>query len=293
VALLSQAGILQVSSAERDLMEKLRKLSSDSGSHSPSLATMQQELPELSVEIDACFLSNPLATELFWSYFNSDVLDDRQFITQMLEAYPSQNRVVAEQIAPTIGVDPGRLFLTNGATEAIQAIIHNYSSHIHVNLPTFSPYYEFAKPGQQVTTFQLEPGEDFALDPARYVQSVLQSRADTAVLISPNNPDGYLIPDEDLRWILSRLSGLKTMIVDESFLHFADRPYKGELPSMVDLTDQFDNVTVVKSMSKDFGIAGIRAGYAVMSPARVKTELQSTSSRYLPVHCSFPVTRMC
>ena len=63
----------------------------------------------------------------------------------------------------------------------------------------------------------------FALDPGQYVQSVLRSGADTAVLISPNNPDGYLIPDDDLGWILSRLSGLRTIIVDESFIHFADR----------------------------------------------------------------------
>ena len=273
--MLNELGVIRISTQERALMENLDRLSLNSGSHSPSLATMQQALPEIHIDIDACFLSNPLATELFWTYFNTDVLNDQQLFKRMLEAYPSQNRVIAEQLSSTIGVEPGRVFIANGATEAIQAVIHNFSSHIHINIPTFSPYYEFAGPDHRITRFRVDSGNDFVLDPGRYVHSVLGSGADTAVLISPNNPDGYLIPDADLKWILARLSGLRTIIVDESFIHFADRAVPGPggsgngLPTLVGLTEQFDNVTVIKSMSKDFGIAGIRAGYAIMKKSRV------------------------
>jgi histidinol-phosphate/aromatic aminotransferase/cobyric acid decarboxylase-like protein len=231
---------------------------------------LQQAIPEIDVEIDACYLSNPLATDLFWTHFNADVLADPQLFKRMLEAYPSQNRRIAERLSPAIGVDANRLFIANGATEAIQAVIHNYSSHIHINTPTFSPYYEFAGPDSQVTEFQLDPADNFKVDPEEYVQSVLRSGADTAVLISPNNPDGYVMPDDDLEWILLKLMDLRTIIVDESFIHFSDRPTPhGELPTLTGITEQFDNVTVVKSMSKDFGIAGLRAGYAVMQPERV------------------------
>ncbi|MEX0761254.1 MAG: histidinol-phosphate transaminase [Dehalococcoidia bacterium] len=261
---------IRISPRERHLMDRLERLSSRSGSHSPSLATMQQALPEISVDVDACFLSNPLATELFWSYFNSDTVGDPQFITRMFEAYPSQNSVIAERLSSTVGVSPSRIFIANGATEAIQAIIHNFASHLHTNVPTFSPYYEFATPGHRVTTFQLDPARDFTLDPEQYVRSVLRSGADAAVLISPNNPDGYLIPDDHLTWILTRLSDLRTVIIDESFIHFADRAPSDGLPTLIGLTEQFENVTVVKSMSKDFGVAGIRAGYAIMKPARAR-----------------------
>ena len=274
VAMLNELSAVRIAPPEHALIEKLARLSSNSGSHSPSLVTMQLALPEIAVEVDACFLSNPLATDLFWRHFNADILDDPDLFKRMLEAYPSQNRVIANQLSSAIGVDAGRIFIANGATEAIQAIIQNFSSHIHINIPTFSPYYEFAGPEQEITTYQLDPTNDFAVDPEQYVRSVLRSGADTAVLISPNNPDGHLIPDSDLTWILSNLSGLRTVIVDESFIHFADRvssPSRkfGGLPTLVGVTEQFDNVTIVKSMSKDFGIAGIRAGYAIMSPARV------------------------
>ena len=269
--MLTKVCDVRMSTEERDLMDKLQQLSSRSGSHSPSLAAIQHALPEIRIDIDACFLSNPLATELFWTHFNSDVLADPTLFKRLVEAYPSQNTRIAERLSSAIGVEASRLFIANGATEAIQAIIHNFSSHIHVNIPTFSPYYEFAGAEQRVTKFQLDAADDFAVDPERYVRSVLKSGADTAVLISPNNPDGHLIPDDELAWILAELSGLRTVIVDESFLHFADRAHsdEGGLPTLVGLTESFDNVTIVKSMSKDFGIAGIRAGYAIMSSSRV------------------------
>ena len=269
--------LIRISPEEQCLVNRLDLLNANSGSHSPSVATVQQAIPELNVNIDACFLSNPLATDLFWSYLRRDAPQNSQLFKRMIEAYPSQNRIIAEKLSSTVGVEPGCIFVSNGATEAIQAVIQNFSSHIHVNVPTFSPYYEFAGPEHRVTRFQLDPAENFAVDPQRYVESVLKSGADTAILISPNNPDGYLIPDYELNWILSKLSNLSTVIVDESFIHFASRDMTGSnyksvndgLPTLVGITEQFENVTVVKSMSKDFGIAGIRAGYAIMNPSRV------------------------
>ena len=268
--MLTNLSPVSISPEERSILGQLEELSARSGSHSPSLGTMQKAIPEIAVDIDACYLSNPLATDLFWSYFNADVLADPQLFKRMLEAYPSQNRAIAERLSTAIGAPADQLFIANGATEAIQAVIHNFSSHIHISTPTFSPYYEFAGPGQRVTTFALDPTNNFAVNPDIYVNSVLSSHADTAVLISPNNPDGYLIPDDDLKSILSRLTSLSTIIVDESFIHFADSATPdGELPSLTGITKRFDNVTVVKSMSKDFGIAGIRAGYAIMPAERV------------------------
>jgi histidinol-phosphate/aromatic aminotransferase/cobyric acid decarboxylase-like protein len=269
--MLTDRSLINISPEEHDTLARLEQLSARSGSHSPSIGTMQQAIPEINVDIDACYLSNPLATDLFWTHFNADILADPQLFKRMLEAYPSQNNAIAERLAPTIGIDANRIFIGNGATEAIQAIIHNYASHIHINTPTFSPYYEFAGPGIQVTKFQLDAADNFNVDPQEYVDSVRRSGADTAVLISPNNPDGFVMPDDDLELILSELEDLRTVIVDESFIHFADRPTPmDELPTLTGITKQFDNVTVVKSMSKDFGIAGIRAGYAIMQPERVE-----------------------
>ena len=65
------------------------------------------------------------------------------------------------------------------------------------------------------------------------------------------------------------------MIVDESFIHFACEGDDYAFRSLTGEIDRFPNLMVVKSMSKDFGVAGIRAGYAVMAPDRVRTLLDN------------------
>ena len=65
------------------------------------------------------------------------------------------------------------------------------------------------------------------------------------------------------------------MIVDESFIHFACEGDDYAYRSLADEVRRFPNLMVVKSMSKDFGVAGIRAGYAVMAPDRVRTLLDN------------------
>ena len=136
--------VIEISPEEQLLINRLQLLNANSGSHSPSTATIQEAIPQLNVNIDACFLSNPLATDLFWSYFNTDAPQNSQSFKRMIEAYPSQNRVVAEKLSSMVGVEPRSIFVSNGATEAIQAVVQNFSSHVHINVPTFSPYYEFA-----------------------------------------------------------------------------------------------------------------------------------------------------
>jgi histidinol-phosphate/aromatic aminotransferase/cobyric acid decarboxylase-like protein len=65
------------------------------------------------------------------------------------------------------------------------------------------------------------------------------------------------------------------IIVDESFIHFACEGDDYAYRSLTHEIDRFPNLMVVKSMSKDFGVAGIRAGYAVMAPGRVKSLLDN------------------
>ena len=49
----------------KEIKHKLKLLKDDSGSHSPSINTMLEEIPELQISVDACFLSNPYATDMF------------------------------------------------------------------------------------------------------------------------------------------------------------------------------------------------------------------------------------
>ncbi len=255
---------------ESRIQTVLARIKREAGSHSPSVATMLQALPEIKLEIDACFLSNPYATDLFLDYFQQEVVaTDR--LRRVIEYYPSQNAFLARLVAPRLGVPAASIFLGNGATEIIQAILHNFTTgSLLLNLPTFSPYYEFVRPDTQVIYHTLRKEDEFRLDLNGYLDLVQQRAPNTVVIINPNNPDGGYLPQATLQTLLDALRDVPNVIVDESFMHFAFESEQLDLLSCAAATQLFDNLIVVKSMSKDFGIAGVRLGYAVMAPARVQ-----------------------
>ena len=127
-------------------------------------------IPELRLRVDACFLSNPYATDLFLDYLHREVIRTGK-LRKLLEFYPSQNRVIAGKLSGSLGVPPEYLFVGNGAVEIIQAILHRFTGDkILVNLPTFSPYHEFARPDTQVVFNVLSRDDDFRFDPEAYLE---------------------------------------------------------------------------------------------------------------------------
>jgi histidinol-phosphate/aromatic aminotransferase/cobyric acid decarboxylase-like protein len=266
---------LLLTNRERDLMERFRALKDESGSHSPSLYTLTDRLPGLEIKVDACFLSNPYATDLFISRLNSDLVETGE-LRKVLEFYPSQNRHIAEVLEGPLGVPNDHIFVCNGAIEAIQAALHRFGgARVGVIIPTFSPYYEYLRPEQEAVFYALSRDDDFALDVDDFVEFVHAQKIDTVCLINPNNPNGGYVPSDDMRRMLRAFEDLDLVILDESFVDFA---YEDEQRSRLSLAVEaaaMPNVMVVKSMSKDFGIAGVRAGYAVMHPDRLSALLRN------------------
>ena len=252
-----------------DIEKRFISLKSASGTHSPSMATILEKIPEICIKIDACFLSNPYATELFLEYFNKELLETKK-IRQILEFYPSQNDIIAGLLGRFLEVDPEKIFVCNGAIEGIQAVMHRFvRGKAIINTPTFSSYYEFANPETEIVFYQLKKEDNFRLNPVQYIRFVKEEKPNSVVLINPNNPDGGYIKYNDLKQIIEELRGIvENIIVDESFIHFAFEDNGLELKSVIHLTDYIDNLIIIKSMSKDFGIAGIRAGYAIMGKQR-------------------------
>jgi histidinol-phosphate/aromatic aminotransferase/cobyric acid decarboxylase-like protein len=271
----SPGGVKSFNARELALAERIKRLKKDSGSHSPSAWTLAKLIPELRLKVDACFLSNPYATNLFLMHFHREVIRPRK-LRALLELYPSQNRVIAAKLGGVLDLEPESIFIGNGAAEIIQAVLHRFTREkILVNLPTFSPYYEFARPDTQVVFNTLSKEDDFRFDPAAYLELVHREQPDTVVLINPNNPDGGYVPHAVMVELLEELRRVPNVIVDESFIHFACEGDDFAYWSVAEEVRRFPNLLVVKSMSKDFGVAGIRAGYAVMAPDRVRTLLSN------------------
>jgi len=140
--------------------------------------------------------------------------------------------------------------------------MNNMSGKMLLGLPTFSSYYEFNKDCEIVQSeIPLLTSDDV-------IAEVNRTQSNNLLLVNPNNPTGHYISKDQLRVILENLKHLDTIIVDESFIHFSTKENPNST-SVGDLVTTYPNLVVIKSMSKDFGIAGIRCGYAIMSKDKV------------------------
>lgn len=257
------------------LKSKIKALKNGSGTHSPSIATLISEIPGIEIKVDACFLSNPYATELFMKYLNNDLIHSGD-LRGVLEYYPPQNRDVSRYISKAVGVDADKIFVGNGAAEIIQAVLHKFvKKKICVIIPTFSSYYEFVEPTKEVVYYQLQKENNFNLDLDDYLSFLNQYKPDTIVIINPNNPDGGYLSKEKLIYLLKGLKHVDNIVIDESFIHFAYEDVDLSQTTSEGLADSYPNLIIVKSMSKDFGIAGIRAGYAIMSKNKIDALLKN------------------
>jgi histidinol-phosphate/aromatic aminotransferase/cobyric acid decarboxylase-like protein len=253
---------------EEAIADSLRRLKAASGSHSPSVAEIERALPGV-VEVDACFLSNPYATDEVMGRLRAI---EPRLLERMVSHYPSQGAGLASLLAPSVGAPADELVVGNGAAEIIQALVSRAPGPLLLSLPTFSAYYEFA--AGPVVPHQLRPDREFRMDLGELDALVDRHQPETVVVINPNNPDGGLVPEADLVDFVAGLQGrVGQVIVDESFGHFATL----ETPStLAPLVAEMPHLVVVNSLSKSHGIAGLRLGYGVMAPVRA-SRIRATS----------------
>jgi len=232
--------------------EKFLNLKSDSGLHSPSIFEVKNIL-KLHIKVDACFLCNPYAFDLFMNYYKQKDLSD------YMKYYPPQNKTLASLLSKSIGIDPDYLMLGNGAIQLIELILREYEGKRKcIITPTFSTYYEFDY--ENICFFQTHKENNFTVDKDKLIKHCLDNNVEVLVIVNPNNPTGNIFKKEDLDYIMKKLNNVTT-IVDESFIDFFDRCH-----SLEEEVYSNDNLIVIRSLSKDFGIAGLRLGYSVISP---------------------------
>jgi len=177
-------------------------------------------------------------------------------IHQLVLNYPIAQKDLADLVGELIDQPPERLVVGNGAAELIK-IIANMGHKLIVPVPSFNEYANAAPVGS-VVEFALE-APSFQLDVDKFADEAIRCQAGLAVVVSPNNPTSLLVPKVELIRLLKKLAGHDCMlIVDESFIDFAGDSDQETLATEL---DKYPNLTIFKSMSKAYGICGIRIGY--------------------------------
>jgi len=257
--------LLKISNDE--LYKKLYDLKEQNGTHSPSINTIIETIPEIQCNIDACFLSNPYATDLFMKRINEDLIVSND-IRNYLELYPQQNKFVSKKISKYIGIPSENILVGNGAIEIIEKVMNNMKGKILLSLPTFSSYYEFNKHCEIVKS------EKDLFEPNYIIDEIKRTGTNNLLLVNPNNPTGHYVSRQDIKNLLEELKYLDNIIIDESFIHFATKEDPNK-ESIAEFVLEYNNLIVIKSMSKDFGVAGIRCGYAIMNSKRIDSYIQT------------------
>ena len=202
--------------------------------------------------LDFCYLVNP--------YFPPQKLIDEmqsQFKT-LLTQYPSGMKVNTLLASKCYGVSEEYIIPGNGAAELISALMEHMEGTVGFIRPTFEEYPNRFDRSRQVTF--VPHNDEYRYNADDLIEFFGAHPADTLLLINPDNPSGNYIPKEDVLR-LAAWCGEHNMrlVVDESFVDFCE---DYATASLLDdsILEQHSNLVVMKSISKSFGVPGLRLG---------------------------------
>ena len=202
--------------------------------------------------LDYCYLVNP--------YFrSSNIIDEMEAnFRTLIGEYPSGMKVNTLCASKCWGIREEYIVPGNGAAELIKALMENLSGTIGIVRPTFEEYpNRYA--AEQTIAF-VPQNEDYRYSADDLMTFFSEHQPDSLLLINPDNPTGNFIPRQDVLRLAdwAEKHGVR-LIVDESFVDFAAGYPANTLLSNAVL-EQYPHLIVMKSISKSYGVPGIRLG---------------------------------
>lgn len=202
--------------------------------------------------LDFCYLVNP--------YFPQPKMIDemKANFEPLLRNYPSGMGVNSLLAAKYFGIRHDFMVVGNGAAELIKSLMELTDGSVGVIYPTFEEYPN-RLPVEKIVKF-LPSNEDFSYTAEDLISFFSANPVDSLLIVNPDNPSGNLIDFDGLmrlaRWAEEK--GVR-LIIDESFVDFADSAASMTLLKN-DILERFPHLCVMKSISKSYGVPGLRLG---------------------------------
>ena len=237
--------------------------------------------------IDFCYLVNP-----YYPKENMVKKMQNEFPV-LLTQYPSGLSVENMNAGRLFGIYDEHILVGNGAAELINAlgkVLKNKT--IAVNLPVFNEYVRCFKDSKIIEIDNSK--NDYALSMKVIKENI--DKTDYVAIVNPDNPSGFLLKEKEIYELCdyAKEKG-KNLIIDESFVDFARKEERFTLIKE-DFVEKYPNVIVVKSISKSFGVPGLRLGLLASGDvkllAQIKEEMQiwninSFAEYYLQIYQLF------
>ena len=172
---------------------------------------------------------------------------------------PTQHKI-KEKISKVKNIAPNQIFIGNGSDEPIDLLFRCFCEPGIDNVIIFPPtygMYEVSANINNVAVKKILLNEDFQLDLAS-LEEAIDLNTKIIWICSPNNPTGNSITRQDIEMVLNNFDGL--VVIDEAYINFSRQQ-----SFLSDLND-YPNLVVLQTMSKAWGLAGLRMGMAFASP---------------------------
>lgn len=210
--------------------------------------------------VDYCYLVNP--------YYPPERMKEelRASFDELMTQYPSGMKVNSLVAGRNFGVRSEHIIVGNGAAELIKAFMEKvHSGRIGVVRPTFEEYPHRVSE-EDVVVF-VPDNDDYSYTAEDLMNYYEDKDISTLLLINPDNPSGNYINSQGIweliNWCKTR--GIR-MVLDESFVDFASE-HEGQGNSFIseEVIAEYDRLYIMKSISKSYGIPGLRLGVMVSS----------------------------
>lgn len=179
-----------------------------------------------------------------------------------INRYPDPHqKALKAKVAEIKGISAASLFIGNGSDEAIDLVYRVFCVPGASNAVSIAPsygMYEVAAAMNDIEFRKVQLRPDFSMD-TEVMLSAADSKTRLMFICSPNNPTGNSFPVEQIEDILERFGGV--VVLDEAYIDFSVRP------SLTSLVKRYPNLIVLQTLSKAWGMAGLRIGLAIADPA--------------------------
>lgn len=180
----------------------------------------------------------------------------RQLDSEWLRRYPDPYAQEFRQaVSEALGVPTDWIIVSNGSDELLNVVVRacaDCDRPVVYPMPTYVLYRTLTEM-QPAKTVEIPYSEEFRLPLAE----LAAENGAVTFIASPNSPSGHSVPLADLRQLASQLSGV--LVVDEAYVDFAEE-------TALPLVKEFENVLIIRTLSKGYGLAGLRLGFGIAQP---------------------------
>ncbi len=179
---------------------------------------------------------------------------------QRLDIYPDWTaRGLREAIGTKYGFDPEGVVCGSGETEVISMVIRAFArpdDAVLMHAPCF-PLYRIYSNCEGRKPLYAPMGKDFDPMVDRYIEILKAERPKIAFMTNPHNPSGRMLSQAEVRRICDAAGDDTLLVLDEAYVHYSEETFG------MDLLRVYPNLIVLRTMSKAFGLAGLRVGFGI------------------------------